>query len=82
MRLVRDMIYGCVEHHTWAYLRGEGDFRVDETADMITNVVYRGLAAEAKSETSARDDRDAVAVRLERAVERLEGLSREIAGRR
>ena len=26
LRLVRDMIYGCVEHRTWAYLRGEGDF--------------------------------------------------------
>lgn len=82
MRLVRDMIYGCVEHHTWAYLRGEGDFRVDETADMITNVVYRGLAPDAKPETSRRADGDvAVAARLERAVERLEHLSREIAGR-
>jgi TetR/AcrR family transcriptional regulator, fatty acid metabolism regulator protein len=80
MRLVRDMIYGCVEHHTWAYLRGEGDFRVDETADMITNVVYRGLAAEATPETSAGGDA-AIAVRLERAVERLEDLSRERAGR-
>lgn len=83
MRLVRDMIYGCVEHHTWAYLRGEGDFRVDETADRITNVVYRGLAAEAKPETSARAPADeAMAVRLERAVERLEELSRDFAGRR
>ena len=83
MRLVRDMIYGCVEHHTWAYLRGEGDFRVDETADMITNVVYRGLVADPKPETSACADGDvAIAVRLERAIERLEDLSREIAGRR
>jgi TetR/AcrR family fatty acid metabolism transcriptional regulator len=79
LRLVRDMIYGCVEHHTWAYLRGEGDFRVDETADMITDLIYRGLAAEAKPPA---DGAAAMAVRLERAVERLEDLSREIAGRR
>jgi TetR/AcrR family fatty acid metabolism transcriptional regulator len=31
--LVRDMIYGCVEHRTWAFLRNEGDFEIDQTAD-------------------------------------------------
>jgi TetR/AcrR family transcriptional regulator, fatty acid metabolism regulator protein len=85
LRLVRDMIYGCVEHHTWAYLRGEGDFRVDETADMITNIIYRGVAVEAtpKARVGAPSDGGMeVAVRLERAVERLEVLSGEFANRR
>jgi TetR/AcrR family transcriptional regulator, fatty acid metabolism regulator protein len=85
MRLVRDMIYGCVEHHTWAYLRGEGDFRVDETADMITNIIYRGLAADkaqrANGEAPA-DDSAEIAVRLERAVARLEALSGDGASER
>jgi TetR/AcrR family transcriptional regulator, fatty acid metabolism regulator protein len=78
MRLARDMIYGCVEHHTWAYLRGEGDLRVDETADMITKVIYRGLVAEPMSQPRDRaslGDQAAIAARLERAVERLEALS-------
>lgn len=44
VRLLRDMIFGCIEHQTWAFLRGEGDFSVDLAADSITNVVYRGMA--------------------------------------
>jgi len=42
--LVRDMIFGCVEHRTWAYLRGLGDIAVEETAVSIADVIYRGLA--------------------------------------
>ena len=44
LRIVRDMIYGGVEHHTWVYLRGEGDFSPDAAADAMTELVYRGLA--------------------------------------
>jgi AcrR family transcriptional regulator len=43
--LVRDMLYGCIEHHTWAFLRGEGDFAVDATTDAIVTLLHRGLAA-------------------------------------
>jgi len=60
--LLRDMIFGCIEHQTWSFLRREGDFRIDEVADSIANVVYRGMSAE----PVARDDR------LERTLERLE----------
>lgn len=42
--LVRDMIYGGIEHHTWAYLRGEGDFSPDGVADRLADMVYRALA--------------------------------------
>lgn len=45
VHLLRDMIYGGIEHQTWAFLRGEGDFSVDLAADSITNVIYRGMAA-------------------------------------
>jgi len=41
--LVRNLIYGCIEHHTWAFLRGEGDFNVERTADAITNLLCQGL---------------------------------------
>jgi TetR/AcrR family fatty acid metabolism transcriptional regulator len=44
-RLVRDMIYGGIEHQTWSYLRGEGDFDIDETASGIASVVFHGLSA-------------------------------------
>lgn len=41
--LLRDMIFGCIEHQTWIYLRGEGDFSVEEATDGITNVIFRGM---------------------------------------
>ncbi len=41
--LMRDMLHGCIEHQTWAYLRGEGDFSIDEAASGIAAVIYRGM---------------------------------------
>jgi AcrR family transcriptional regulator len=45
LRLMRDMIFGAIEHQTWAYLRREGDFSVDESAEGITEVILSGIAA-------------------------------------
>ncbi|HRP79767.1 MAG TPA: TetR/AcrR family transcriptional regulator [Aquamicrobium sp.] len=70
LRLVRDMIYGCTEHHTWAYLRGEGDFDPDSSADAIVDLVLSGLQ---KREPSTPMQPD-LAQRIERAVERLEKI--------
>jgi TetR/AcrR family fatty acid metabolism transcriptional regulator len=67
--LLRDMIFGCIEHHTWAFLRGEADFNVDQVADSITNVIYRGTAVA----PPAQDERmEAIVARLEAAAARLE----------
>ena len=49
--VIRDMIYGCIDHQTWSYVRGEGGFDVNASADYITHLIYRGLAAH-----PARDD--------------------------
>lgn len=68
LRLVRDMIYGCVEHHTWAHLRGEGTFDPDRTADDVVDLVLSGL--ERRDRRPAPQD-DLVR-RLETVVERLE----------
>jgi TetR/AcrR family transcriptional regulator, fatty acid metabolism regulator protein len=45
VHLLRDMIFGCIEHATWKFLRGEGDFCAEEVADGIATVIYRGMAA-------------------------------------
>jgi AcrR family transcriptional regulator len=45
-RLIRNMISGCIEHQTWSYLRGQGDFSIDDTADEIAGIVFRGAAEE------------------------------------
>jgi TetR/AcrR family fatty acid metabolism transcriptional regulator len=60
--LLRDMFFGCIEHHTWAFLRGEGDFSVEKAADGIADVIYRGMVVTSREPS----DLDAIAARLER----------------
>lgn len=43
--LVRDVIFGSIEHRTWAFLRNEGDYDVDRLADQVLDLVWRGLEA-------------------------------------
>jgi TetR/AcrR family transcriptional regulator, fatty acid metabolism regulator protein len=50
VELLRDMIFGGIEHQAWAYLRGEGDFPIDRTTDGITTVIYRGMATDHAAE--------------------------------
>jgi TetR/AcrR family transcriptional regulator, fatty acid metabolism regulator protein len=70
--LVRDLVYGCIEHRTWAFLRNEGDFELEETADALTEMVYRGLAASPKP---AADSVAHTLARLERVADRLETIT-------
>lgn len=42
--LVRDVIFGSIEHRTWAFLRYEGDFDVEQLADDVVTLVWDGLA--------------------------------------
>jgi len=71
LRIVRDMIYGGVEHHTWSYLRGEGDFSPEDAADALTELVYNGLArvAPAASADVTLRRLEAIARRLERGAQ-------------
>lgn len=69
--LVRDMIFGCIEHRTWAFLRNEGDFDPVETAEAITNLVYSGLVL-----ATATSPLDTVVARLEATAERLEAAAK------
>ncbi|MBI2383689.1 MAG: TetR/AcrR family transcriptional regulator [Gammaproteobacteria bacterium] len=68
--LVRDMIYGGIEHHAWNHLCGRGDLDIDRIADRIAAVVCDGLAARApaadlhlETEKLAR-----IAARIERSL--------------
>ncbi len=49
--LVRDVVFGCIEHRTWAFLRDEGDFDVGSLSDEIVALVWHGLAKQ-----SVQDD--------------------------
>ena len=68
--LVRDMVFGAVEHRTWAFLRNEGEFQIDETADGITELICRGLMQPPPEQPAS-----AMTLRLEHAVRKLEALT-------
>lgn len=74
--LLRDMIFGCIEHQTWAFLRGEGDFSVEEVTDGIATVIFRGMqagpAASGGAASAGQSDLGDTAARLERVAARLE----------
>lgn len=59
--LVRDMVFGAIEHRTWAYLRDEGGYDPDILADQMTDLAAFGL--------KRKDQTDEIA----RAIEMLEG---------
>ena len=69
LKLIRDMIFGAIEHQTWAYLRGEGDFSVEDSAAGITDVVYRGIA---KDVATGQTSLDGTVARLEAVAQKLD----------
>lgn len=69
--LVRDMIYGGIEHHTWAYLRGEGNFSAAEVADALADMIYRALAVAPETPAAAPGTLEAAVRRLEHIADRL-----------
>ena len=42
--LLRDLIYGGIEHHAWNHLSGRGRLDPEDVADRITALVVEGLA--------------------------------------
>ncbi|WP_421852678.1 TetR/AcrR family transcriptional regulator [Novosphingobium sp.] len=69
LRIVRDLLFGSVEHHCFAYIRGEGDFSPVDAAEAIVDIVYRGLQAPVR-EPAALDRLAALTDRLEAIANR------------
>jgi TetR/AcrR family transcriptional regulator, fatty acid metabolism regulator protein len=63
-----------VAHRTWAFLRNEGEFQIDETADGITELICRGLLQHPPEELAS-----GMMLRLERAVRTVEALAEKKA---
>ena len=72
LKLIRDMIFGAIEHQTWAYLRGEGDFSVEDSAEGITDIVFRGIAVHPAAKPT---DWDLALTRVESVATKLEDIS-------
>jgi len=51
--LLRDLVYGGIEHHSWNFICGRGDLDVDATANQITAIVCEGIS---QSSGSLRQD--------------------------
>jgi AcrR family transcriptional regulator len=70
--LLRDLVYGGIEHHTWNYLCGRGELDIDRIADQITAVICEGIATAPAPEHLGRETQ-----RLSQIVDRMErNLSR------
>lgn len=84
VKLIRDLIFGGIEHQTWAYLRGEGDFSVEEAAEGITDVIFRGITVEPAAPPPAVPDAalDTALARLEKVTETLTDELKALSGNR
>lgn len=64
--LLRDMIYGGIEHHAWPYLCGHGDLDIDALAEQIIDLLWQGITTEnIQSETRRLSE---LATRLEQKL--------------
>lgn len=72
--LLRDLVYGGIEHHAWNFLSGRGGLDIDAIADQLTAVVCEGLAARREDDALQREAR-----RLARIADRME---RHVGGKR
>lgn len=72
MSLLRDMVYGAIEHHTWNFVCGRGDLDIDATADQITALLCDGIATPVESgDLKQETERLAqIVARIERSLPR------------
>lgn len=70
--LVRDLIYGGIEHHVWGYLYGGSSLHPDQLADQIVELLCAGIAdREPAAQLAEQTERLAgLVTRLERANKR------------
>jgi len=76
-RVVRDMVYGGLEHLSWRHLTGRGRLDIDREADDMLRLLWGGIARpEAAPPQAAGAPLEAQLRRLEQAADRLEAASR------
>lgn len=68
--LLRDMVYGSIEHHTWNYICGRGALDIDATAGQITALLWDGIGHRTADAHLQRETRRLVQIasRLEKAL--------------
>jgi AcrR family transcriptional regulator len=75
--LVRDVIFGGIEHLAWRALAGRGTLDVEARAEELTQLILAGVQAQP---TAAGSGDDAEVPRLREQIDRLEALVKTLAG--
>lgn len=65
--IIRDIIFGGIEHHISRFLYSRGDFDVDKSTDQICSIVFGGLLAQ-------RQDQQHLLVRFEQIADRMSSI--------
>jgi AcrR family transcriptional regulator len=78
--LLRDLVYGGIEHHTWNYICGRGELDIDTIAEQITAIVCEGIAAGAAPDPLGRETQrlSKIADRMERNLARREKTGKQV----
>jgi len=76
-RLVRDLVYGGIEHLTWRYVSGLGRLDIERESDDLLRILWDGIAAPAAVVPAG-----AGATALARQVLRLERIADRLESRR
>ena len=71
--VIRDLIYGGIEHAVWRFVFTNGELEISMLADQLADAILGGILANPRSQTTVASvsNHDTI-VRLERAVARLE----------
>jgi AcrR family transcriptional regulator len=75
--LVRDVIFGGIEHLAWRALAGRGTLDVDRQADDLTQLIWNGLGGAGdgpKNRSNSERLQQAENARLQAQIDRLEAL--------
>jgi hypothetical protein len=67
--LLRDLVFGCIEHRTWNYISGRGDLDIEATAEQILTVLCDGIGVRGTDTELSRETR-----RLAALADRVEAL--------
>ena len=78
LALLRDMVFGSIEHYTWNYICGRGELNIDTTAEQITDLLWNGLhTAEAPFSLKKETQRLAqIASRIEKALPKVQRVQK------
>ncbi|AXQ28695.1 TetR/AcrR family transcriptional regulator [Solimonas sp. K1W22B-7] len=67
--LLRDLVYGGIEHGTWNYICGRGELDIDAMAEQLTAVLCEGIARTAEPGLKQEMERlSQIASRIEKAL--------------